>query len=237
VYVDPSTGAVPEVATLALYVTVLIYVFLPLCLLDDAGEDIAKWLADEAGEKFGDLEGAAFIGATGYTPSRVRGILAYDKVANASYEWGKTGYIATGVSGGFHATLPVNNILDLIYALKVKYRQGAAFIAEDTTIALIRKMKNDYGYLWQPSLIAGEPSTLAGYPIYSDGNMPVAASDSYSIAFGDFKRAYAIRDRKGISVLRDPYTTKGYVEFYTTKRLGAGIKNFEALKLLKFAAS
>jgi HK97 family phage major capsid protein len=204
-------------------------------LIDDASEDVAAWLEDEAGIKIGELEGAAFI--AGNTPKRPRGILAYDMIANASFAWGKVGYIATGTSAAFDATNPADAILSLIYALKPEYRNGAAFLAEDTTIAAIRKFKNTYGYLWQPSLVAGEPSTLAGYPVHSDGNMPIVAANSYSLAFGNWKRGYAIRDRAGIKVLRDPYTTKGYVEFYTTKRVGGGIKNFEAIKLLKFAAS
>lgn len=203
--------------------------------LDDASFDVASWLEDEAGLTFGELEGAAFI--SGNTPKRPKGILAYDKVANANFAWGKVGYIATGTSGAFDATNPADKILDLIYALKSQYRTGAAFLAEDSVIATIRKFKNSYGYLWQPSLVAGEPSTLAGYPIHADGNMPTLAADSYSLAFGNFKRGYAIRDRKGISVLRDPYTTKGFVEFYTTKRVGGGIRNFEAIKLMKFGTS
>jgi HK97 family phage major capsid protein len=204
-------------------------------LLDDAEADVAAWLQDEAGITFGELEGAAFI--SGNTPKRPRGILSYDKVANASYAWGKLGYVHTGVSGGFHATNPADNIIDLVHALKGKYRNGAAFIADDTVIAAIRKFKNTYGYLWQPSLVAGNPSTIIGYPVYSDGNVPVMGADSYSLIFGNFKRGYAIRDRAGISILRDPYSTKGFVEFYTTKRLGAGVRNFEAIKLMKFGTS
>lgn len=203
--------------------------------IDDSSIDIATWLEDEAGITFGELEGAAFI--SGSSTKRPRGILSYDVVANASMAWGKVGYIATGTSANFDGTNPADAILSLIYALKPAYRTGASFLAEDSVISKIRQFKNTYGYLWQPSLVAGEPSTLSGYPIYSDGNMPVLAANSLSVAFGNWKRAYAIRDRAGIKVLRDPYTTKGYVEFYTTKRVGGGIKNFEALKLLKFAAS
>ena len=147
-------------------------------LLDDASGDVAAWLQDEAGMTFGELEGAAFI--NGNTPKRPRGILSYDKVANASYAWGKLGYIHTGVSSGFHATNPADNIIDLVHSLKAQYRNGAAFLADDSVIGTIRKFKNSYGYLWQPSLVAGNPSTILGYPVYSDGNVPIMGADSYS---------------------------------------------------------
>lgn len=203
--------------------------------IDDASMDMAAWLEDEAGIKLGELEGAAFI--NGATPKRPRGFLSYDMVANANHAWGKIGYIASGKAGAFADADPGDAILSLIYALKPAFRTGAVFLGEDTTISAIRKFKNSYGYLWQPSLVAGEPATLAGYPIYSDGNMPVIAANSYSLAFGNFKRGYAIRDRAGIKVLRDPYSTKGFVEFYTTKRVGGGVRHFEAIKVMKFAAS
>jgi len=67
--------------------------------------------------------------------------------------------------------------------------------------------------------------------------MPDIASDSHSIAFGDFKRGYLIVDRVGVRVLRDPYSAKPYVLFYTTKRVGGGVQDFDAIKFLKFSAS
>ncbi|MGD9938619.1 MAG: phage major capsid protein [Clostridia bacterium] len=204
-------------------------------LIDDASFDVAAWLEDEAGIVFGEYEGAAFI--SGNLPSRPRGILAYDTVANASFAWGKVGYIATGTSGAFDSTNPADKIISLQHALKAKYRNGAVFLMNDGTLSSVRQFKNSYGYLWQPSLVVGQPSTLLGAPVYVDDNMPDVAANSFSIAFGNFKRGYAIRDRAGIKVLRDPYSTKGFVEFYTTKRVGGGIRNFEAIKLLKFAAS
>ena len=92
-------------------------------------------------------------------------------------------------------------------------------------------------YLWEPSFKPGVPSLLLGYPVESADAMPDIAANSYSIAFGDYKRGYLIYDRAGIQILKDPFTTKGSVEFYTTKRVGGGVQNFEAIKLLKFAAS
>lgn len=204
-------------------------------LIDDAIFDVAAWLEDEAGIVFGELEGAAFI--SGALPTRPRGILSYDTVANASFAWGKVGYIATGVSGDWASTNKADKLIELQGALKAKYQPGAVFLTNSAALTAIRQFKTDYGYIWQPSLQAGIPSTLLGKSVMIDDNMPTIAAGSLSVAYGDFKRAYAIRDRQGIKVLRDPYSTKGFVEFYTTKRVGGGVRNFEAYKVLKFAAS
>lgn len=210
-------------------------------LLDDAFTDVAAWLGEEAGIAFGDLEAAAFIAGAGVqTP---RGILAYDTVANVSYAWGKVGYIASGGAGAWASADPADKLIDLVHALKAKYRQNGAFLMNDLTIASARKLKATTGtgaansYLWEPSFQAGQPPKLLGYPVYSDDNMPDIGADKFSIAFGDFRAGYQIVDRAGISVLRDPYTKKGFVKFYTTKRVGGGIVNFEAIKLMKFAST
>jgi len=101
---------------------------------------------------------------------------------------------------------------------------------------VVRKMKDGDGtYLWQPATAPGEAPTLMGFPMAESEDMPDIASNSYSLAFGDFRRGYLIVDRIGIRVLRDPYSSKPYVLFYTTKRVGGGVQDFEAIKLLKFA--
>ena len=102
----------------------------------------------------------------------------------------------------------------------------------------IRKLKDaDGAYLWQPPAQAGGQATLMNFPIAEAEDMPDIAADSYSIASGDFGQGYLIVDRRGIRVLRDPYSQKPYVLFYTTKRVGGGVQNFEAIKLMKFGVS
>jgi HK97 family phage major capsid protein len=101
---------------------------------------------------------------------------------------------------------------------------------------VVRKFKDaDGNYIWQPAGKPGEPPMLLGHPVAESEDMPSIATDSYSIAFGDFRRGYLIVDRIGIRVLRDPYSSKPYVLFYTTKRVGGGVQDFAAIKLLKFA--
>jgi len=184
---------------------------------------------------FIETEGEGFISGNGV--SRVKGIIdSALMVADASWEYGKTGYIAGG-----HASL-LNNadkLTDLQHALKPVYRQNGTWLMNDTTFAVIRKMKNGEGdYLWRQGLEAGAPEVLLGKPVEIDDNMPDIGAGLYPIAFGDFKKAYRIIDHvNGIRVLRDPYSSKGYVLFYSVKRLAAGISNYQALKFMKIATT
>jgi HK97 family phage major capsid protein len=129
-------------------------------------------------------------------------------------------------------------LIDLEYALKAGYRQNASFVMNRKTQAVLRKLKDDSGnYLWQPAATADGRATLLGFPLVEAEDMPDIAANALSIAFGDFKRGYLIVDRQGVSMLRDPYSAKPYVLFYTTKRVGGGVQNFEAIKLLKFGTA
>lgn len=204
--------------------------------LDDAFVNAEAWLSDEVSISFTEGEAAAFITGTGIKSPR--GILSYTNVANSSYTWGNIGYTASGAAGAFAASNPSDNLVDLIHTLKRGYRNGASFLMNDLTLSSIRKFKDGQGiYLWTPGLQEGVSSTLLGYGVEIDDNMPDVAANTYSIAFANFARAYQIVDRAGVAVLRDPYTRKGWVKFYTTKRVGGGVKNFEAIKLMKFATS
>jgi len=205
-------------------------------LLDDAQVDIETWLAGEVQTVFAEQESAAFVNGDG--SSKPKGFLSYTNVADGSWAWGKIGYVATGVSADFAASNPSDGLLDLAYTPKQSYRANASWVMNRKTEAAVRKFKDSTGnYIWQPSNLAGQPATLFGYPVVESEDMPDIAAGSTSIAFGDFARGYLIVDRIGIRVLRDPFTAKPYVLFYTTKRVGGGVQNFEAIKLLKFAAS
>jgi HK97 family phage major capsid protein len=203
-------------------------------LLDDSAVNIDEWLAEEVRIAFAEQEGTAFV--TGDGVNKPKGFLDYTTVDNGVWTWGNVGTISTGVAGAFPATNPSDILIDLIYSVRSGYRAGAHFVMNRSTQAEIRKMKDADGvYLWQPAARPGEPSTLMGFPVVESEDMPDVATDSLSVAFGDFRRGYLIVDRVGIRVLRDPYSSKPYVLFYTTKRVGGGIQDFNAIKLLKFA--
>ena len=205
-------------------------------LLDDGVADVDQWLADEVRDIFAAQETAAFAAGDGV--NKPRGILSYNQVAEDSHSWGSLGYVATGTAGGFDADAPVDTILDLIYAPKTRYRAGSSFIMNRRTLGEVRKFKDSEGnYIWQPSTEAGQPSTLLGYKLNEIEDMPDVASEGAVMAFGDFRRGYLIVDRQGVRVLRDPYSAKPYVLFYTTKRVGGGVQDFNAIKLLRTSAS
>ncbi|MBX9925517.1 MAG: phage major capsid protein [Hyphomicrobiaceae bacterium] len=203
-------------------------------LLDDGVVDIDAWLAEEVRIAFAEQEGAAFV--TGDGVNKPKGFLSYPTVANATWTWGNIGTVSTGVAGGFAATNPADKLIDLAYSVKAPYRANGTFVMNRSTQSAVRKLKDGDGtYLWQPATTAAQLPTLLGYPVAESEDMPDIAANSLSVAFGDFQRGYLIVDRVGIRVLRDPYSAKPYVLFYTTKRVGGGVSDFDAIKLLKFA--
>jgi HK97 family phage major capsid protein len=205
-------------------------------LLDDSAINIDEWLAQEVEQVFAFQEGGAFVSGDGN--NKPKGFLSYNTVANASWTWGNIGYVATGVSGAFPSSNASDVLVDLIYAANAGYRQNGVFVMNRKTQSAIRKLKDTTGsYLWQPPAAVGGKATLMTFPVIEAEDMPDIAANSLSIAFGDFYRGYLIVDRTGVSVLRDPYTAKPYVLFYTTKRVGGGIQDFDAIKLVKFAAN
>jgi HK97 family phage major capsid protein len=205
-------------------------------LLEDTAVNIDEWIAGEVEQAFAVQEGAAFISGDG--SNKPKGFLASTIVAESSWAWEKLGYIATGEAGAFADTAPVDALIDLVYALKAGYRQNAVFVMNRKTQAAVRKLKDDDGaYLWQPPAVAGGRASLLTFAVIEAEDMPDIAANSYSVAFGDFLRGYLVVDRAGVRVLRDPYSAKPYVLFYTTKRVGGGVQDYDAIKLLKFAAS
>ncbi|MGF1462073.1 MAG: phage major capsid protein [Maricaulaceae bacterium] len=204
-------------------------------LLEDAYVDLEAWIAEEVHEAFALQEGAAFIKGDGV--NKPRGFLDYPIVSDAAAGWGEIGAVSTGASGAFAADDPADALIDLIYAPKSGYRTGASFVMNRRTLSVVRKLKDSDGdYVWRPAASAGDRPTIMGYPVVEAEDMPDIGPDAPAIAFGDFAKGYLIVDRAGLSILRDPYSAKPYVLFYTTKRVGGGVQNFDALKVLTFSA-
>lgn len=229
---DPATLALLEFPAADLYANPAA----TQALLDDAMVDLDEWLAGEVEDAFAAQETSAFVSGNGV--NKPKGFLAYDTVADSAHEWGKIGYVASGAAGDFAANDPADKLIDLIYAPKAQYRANGRFVMNRKTVSAVRKFKDADGhYVWQPAQRLGETASLMGYPVTEIETMPDVAAGSLSVAFGDFQRGYLIVDRAGVRVLRDPFTAKPYVLFYTTKRVGGGVQNFDAIKVMKFAAS
>ncbi|WP_417667353.1 phage major capsid protein [Roseibium sp.] len=203
-------------------------------LLDDAAVDMDAWIAEEVETAFAEQEGAAFVNGDGV--NKPSGFLSVPRVAETSWAWGSLGTVATGEAGDFPAIDPGDRLLDLVYALKSGYRQNARFVMNRRTQGVLRKLKDgDGNYLWQPPTGAGAAATFLNFPVTEAEDMPDIAIDAPAIAFGDFRRGYLVVDRMGVRILRDPYSAKPYVLFYTTKRVGGGVQDFDAIKLLTFS--
>jgi HK97 family phage major capsid protein len=203
-------------------------------ILDDAEINLEAWLAGKVSEKFARDEAAAFVAGNGI--NKPRGFLSY---ADGTTLPGTIERINTGANGAFAAAPNGGDaLIDALYGLKAQYRANATWFMNRATTKLARKLKDSDGaYLWSPGIAAGQPATLLGYPVAAFEDMPDPTTGSLSIAVGDMRAAYQIVDRVGIRTLRDPFSAKPYVEFYTTKRVGGDVVNFEALKLIEFSNS
>ncbi len=205
-------------------------------LLDDSMFNAEEWLAGKIAERLSRMENEAFV--TGNGVRKPRGFLTYAAGTPSASGFNVIEQIASGGAGAFASSNPGDALINLVYALKSGYRDNAVFMMKRATLAEVRKLKDAQGnYLWQPDFQQKQGGTLLGFNVVEAEDMPSIGANSLSIAFGDFKAGYQIVDRQGIRVLRDSFTAKPYVKFYTTKRVGGDVVNFEAIKLLKFSAS
>lgn len=203
-------------------------------MLDDAEISLEQWLANEVETEFSYQEGLAFINGDG--TNKPYGFLTF-VTGGAQAATNPLGAIEVKAAASATA-ITSDELLDLVYLLPSAFTAEARWVMNRTTQGVIRKLKDgDDRYLWQPSFVAGQPATIAGYPVTEMPGMPDIAADAMPIAFGDFRRGYLIVDRTGVRVLRDPYSNKPYVHFYTTKRVGGGVQNPETIKVLKMAGA
>ncbi|MFN3228919.1 MAG: phage major capsid protein, partial [Asticcacaulis sp.] len=228
---DPASLALMEFPTAELYAAPAA----TQALLDDSLVNLDEWLASEVEDSFAAQETAAFVSGDGV--NKPKGFLGYPTVADTSQQWGQIGFVASGAAGGFSPSSPADRLIDLIYATRAPFRANGRFVMNRRTAAVIRKFKDASGdYIWQPPSALGQSASLLGYPVTEIEQMPDIAANTLALAFGDFAKGYLIVDRAGVSVLRDPYTAKPYVLFYTTKRVGGGVQNFDAIKVMRFSA-
>lgn len=197
-------------------------------LLEDSSVNIEAWLSKKIANKFLRVEGAAFVEANGV--NKPRGFLTYADGTS----WGQIEQKPSLAA----STLTADGLVDLKYALREEFMSNATYLMNRLTVAIIMKLKDGSGdYIWRPGLIAGQPSLLNGLPVRMSTTMPTVTASALSVALADWKEAYQIVEHTGISVLRDPYSSKPLVEFYTRKRVGGAVANFDAIKIQDVAAS
>lgn len=203
-------------------------------LLDDALIDVGQWIPEQLAIQFARQEGVAFV--TGDGVNKPAGFLTY--AAGGTNAAVHPGGSLDVVNSGAASSIPNLDILkDFMYGLASPYRPNATWLMASPTGAVLAKFKTTTGeYLWQPSTIVGQPDTFMGRPVYFDEGMPSVAAGNLAIAFGDFRAGYVINDRMGVRVLRDPYTNKPFVSFYSTKRVGGGVLDPRAIRVMKISA-
>lgn len=212
-------------------------------LLDDSAFNLADFLSENVSDEFALQEGGAFVRGDGI--NKPRGYLTYDTAAtgDATRPFGTLQYVPTGVAAALADATHngVDALIDLVHSVKSAYRvgDGVGWMMNSTTASVLRKLKSkeDEQYLWQPSIIEGQPDRLLGYPVFEDDQMDDIGADKFPVAFGNWKKGYVIVDRHELRLLRDPYTKKGWVKFYFTKRVGGAATDTNAIKLLKVAVS
>ena len=206
-------------------------------LLDDAVIDVETWLRNSVQREFNRQEGIAFLSGDGV--NKPAGFLTFvtGGVNEATHPGGAIDVVDVAIDPAATAAT-IDALIDFMYGLEAPYRQNATWLMSSLTAAVLAKLKdaND-NLIWRESLIAGQPSTLFGRPVEIDEGMPApGVVGNLPIAFGDFRAGYLINDRIGIRVLRDPYSNKPYVMFYVTKRVGAGVLDPNALRVLRVPA-
>lgn len=208
-------------------------------VLDTSYVDIGAWLEGKVADKFGRTEGVSFISGNGV--GKPNGLLNGTPVTtgDATRARGVLQYFPSGAASTLHATTPADVFRNMLWGLRTPYRSGANWLMNSNSANAIDKIKNATtgDYLWRDSMGAGLAPTLLGYPVEFDENMPDIGADAFPVAFGKFKKGYVVVELNGIRVLPDPYLSKPNVIFYTYKRVGGGIAESEAIKLLKIAST
>lgn len=205
--------------------------------LDDLFFNVEDWLISSAAEAIAKGEGVAFVSGDG--TNKPTGFLAGPTpvaTADASRAFGTLQYVASGQAAALPTSADV--FFDLVHTLRARYRANARWVTSKLILSSLRKYKATTNeYLWQPSLIVGQPESFMGYPITEAEDMPTVSAGTFPLAFGDFREGYLIADRVGMRMTRDEITTPGFVKFYVRKRVGGKLRNTQAIKLLKIAAS
>jgi len=205
--------------------------------LEDLFFNVEAWLQSEAASQFAIAEGVAFVSGNG--TNKPTGILdgTPAATADASRAFGTLEYIPTGAAAALSSN-PFDEMHDLAYTLKAGYRAGARFVMNSNTMASFAKIKDSNGvYMLQRAQADGAPDRINGYGVTIAEDMPDIAADAFPVAFGDFSRGYLIADRVGMGLVRDEVTKPGYIRYIMYKRVGGKLKDTNAIKLLKIAAS
>jgi HK97 family phage major capsid protein len=200
-------------------------------LLDDSSVDLERWVIEKVTQQMVSKENQAFLNGSGL--KMPKGILSYP-FADESSSWGQFQSFSIPREKLSESVAMSNALTDMVYSLKPGYLNGAVWVMSRQMLSTLRKLREEGSgrYLWQPALLADQPSTLLGYPVVTVDDMPKIEEGKpmTQVLFGNLKQTYQIADRTSLSLLRDPYSSKPFVEFYITRRVGGDVVCFDSLK-------
>ena len=203
-------------------------------MLEDSYMDVEAWLREKVADKFARKENTAFVVGTGV--NQPRGFMTFSNwTTPGTYERNKIEQIASGAT----ATLTGDGLISLQNSLQEEYQAGATFLMKRASFGAILKLKGSDNYFFSATLLKDGQSSLQllGKPVRFCDDIATVGAGNLAIAYGDFRRGYTIYDRRGILVIRDNLTSKPYIKFYVSKRVGGNVTNFEAIKVQKVAVS
>ena len=204
--------------------------------LDDIMFSVESWVADEVGKTFAAVENTAFTVGDG--TKKPKGLMAYTTAETTDKAGTRTFGVIEEIKTGTASVIGGDDLITVVHSLNPMYRPNARWMCTGLTVAALRKLKDSEGnYLWRPGLIEGQPSTLMGYPVTENEAMAEIADSALPMAFGDFMKAYITVDRTGVRMLRDPYSSKPNVLFYSTKRVGGACLDSLSVKFVGITAA
>ncbi|MBR0993799.1 phage major capsid protein [Bradyrhizobium japonicum] len=203
-------------------------------LLDDSRFDMAAFVMERAADKFARSEGTAFVSGNGV--GQPMGFLTYqtDSAADFARDYKKVQYVPSGSAGA----VTFDGLKSLYWTMRAPHRANAAWVMSSATASQLDRIQDGTGnYIWRDSIAADVPPTLLGRPVYFSEDMPAVAGNAFPIAFANWKAAYIVCDKPGVRWLRDPFSSKPNVIFYAYKRVGGGVADTDAIKLLKIGTT
>lgn len=199
-------------------------------MLDDSGINIDAWLSSKIADKLSRTENTAFVAGDG--SQKPKGFLGYDAWASAGvYQRNAVEQISSGLASTFDG----DSFKLLMASLKEPYQSNAVFGMNRASWGEVTQLKDDNGnYLFNliDNFKTGDTFVILGKNVILMSDMPDTVADAVSVIYGDFREGYTIADRIGLRLIRDSLTAKPYIKFYTTKRVGGAVSNYEALKIM-----
>ncbi|MFM9542319.1 phage major capsid protein [Streptomyces turgidiscabies] len=211
--------------TLKAYIFSSKQVKLSMALLQDSAFPLESWVPKKLGERIGRRSARAWTTGTGV--DQPEGLTTGASI-------GKTG------AGGQVTSIIYDDLIDLEHSVDSAYRANARYLMNDATLKVIRKLKDTQGRpLWVPIPAPGFPSTINGFEYSLDNSMPVPAASAKTIAFGDFKAGYVIRQVQAVQTLRlvERYAEYLQVAYLGFARMDGMVQDSAAIRLYAHPAS